>query len=193
MTREFSIRLRQSPARLFRGFWNDSRCYLLASDVSRGESWASTRMKKFRIDIIFYNDDGVETITNDKKDKKKRSREELDVAVFERLGILHRLERLDLLSQSLTGVVELKHRMSLGLRHGLGLMKGLGRLEVLSLSNQQVLENEEVSWMKTHWEKPRKSSGSSHLDAEQMRKIDFAIYVTHVEGYCGPRGLGQNK
>ncbi|KAG0281631.1 hypothetical protein BGZ97_009233 [Linnemannia gamsii] len=134
-------------------------------------------MKNFRVDIIADHDSVLETTADDKREKK-RSREELHVAVFERLGRLHRLDTLDLLRQPFMGVADLERRMNLDLQHGP--LEDLGPLEVLSFGNQQVLEEEELSWMKIHWKKLRQISGPSHPDSEQMRKIDLAMNFAHV-------------
>ncbi|KAF9142023.1 hypothetical protein BG015_001065 [Linnemannia schmuckeri] len=163
--------------------------YLLASHVAHGQEWAATRMKKLKVDIIIDNDNDndnkEEMIAEGKKEKKKnkQSREELHVAVFERLGKLHQLDTLILNSRPLTNAVELERRMRLDLRHGLGLLENVGRLEVLSFSNQQVFEEEEVDWIKEHWKKLRHISPFMHPDPERIREISLAMSLAGVDVY----------
>ncbi|KAH7052783.1 hypothetical protein BKA57DRAFT_456449 [Linnemannia elongata] len=151
--------------------------YLLASDVAHGQEWVSTGMKKLKVDIIVDNDNKEE---EKGKEKEMKSRKELHVAVFERLGKLHQLDTLALLSRTLTSAVELESRMSLDLRHGLGLLENVLQLEVLSFSNQQVFEEEDVRWIKDHWKKLRQISRPLDADPERMRELDSAMYLSGV-------------
>ncbi|KAF8940310.1 hypothetical protein BGZ47_007800 [Haplosporangium gracile] len=151
--------------------------YLLAAHAAHGQE-----MKMLKVDIIIDNDNDND-IKEEKEEKNKQSREELHVAVFERLGELHRLDTLVLKNRSLMGAVELERRMSLDLRHRLGLLENVGRLEVLSLSNQQVFEEEELDWIKEHWEKLRQISRPMHPDPKRMREINLAMYLAGVDIY----------
>ena len=84
--------------------------HLLATDVVRRQEWVSTRIKKLKVDIIVDNDNREEKKEKE-KEMKKKSHEELHVAMFDRLGKLHQLDTLALLSRTLTCAVELENRM----------------------------------------------------------------------------------
>ncbi|KAG0059449.1 hypothetical protein BGZ89_000395, partial [Linnemannia elongata] len=150
--------------------------YLLASDVAHGQEWVCTGMKRLKVDIIVDNGNKEEEKGKEKEMKKRRK--ELHVAVFERLDKLHQLDTLALLSRTLTSAVELESRMSLDLRHGLGLLENVLQLEVLSFSNQQVFEEEDVRWIKDHWKKLRQISRPLDADPERMRELDSAMYLS---------------
>ena len=76
--------------------------------------------------------------------------------VFERLGVLHALETLDLSRTKYHQPRENVQFLNFGLDDGLEALKGLRRLKDLNLTGaEQQLNEQDIQWMLKHWPRLR--------------------------------------
>ncbi|KAF9127223.1 hypothetical protein BGW39_006038 [Mortierella sp. 14UC] len=120
--------------------------YLVMRDVEVGKPWVSLRLKQlhvhFRVSAVW----GQDFVAQHN-------------ATFRALGKLTELQVLDTSAFDPKGPMGLHYQLDLGLAS----LETLGKLSVLSVINtRQIIEAEELSWIKDHWPSLTKMEGMFH-------------------------------
>ncbi|KAK3842647.1 MAG: hypothetical protein J3R72DRAFT_442816 [Linnemannia gamsii] len=139
--------------------------YLVMSDVEIGKPWASLRLKQLHVHFRPTAVCGQDYITQHK-------------ATFRALGRLTELQVLDTSTFDPKGPTGLQYRLDLGMAS----LETLGKLSALSVINtRQDIEDEELSWIMSHWPLLTKLEGTFHHDWEQHELVTKELRARGIE------------
>ncbi|KAF9924237.1 hypothetical protein FBU30_005769 [Linnemannia zychae] len=138
--------------------------YLMMSDVKTGKPWVSLRLKHLRVHIrhtaLFWSDRLLQ-----------------HQAIFKSLGQLTDLRILDT-SFEPQGPEGLEYRLCLGLSS----LESLKKLTILKANNtMQLIEDEDLNWIKTYWPMLTKVEGIFHSDWEKHELVTKELRKCGIE------------
>ncbi|KAF9158763.1 hypothetical protein BGX21_003375 [Mortierella sp. AD011] len=139
---------------------------ILANDIAQSEPWACLSLKVFQINVEF-----KESEHGDK---------ELQSSVFKQLSRLPKLTELYVGKEAINGTTRYPG-LDFRLEYGMDQLENLKDLRYFSFRNtMQVLGEEDIEWMTSHWTKLELVSGLLHTDTEKtielrniLRKYDI--------------------
>jgi hypothetical protein len=137
--------------------------FLIMHDVEVGKPWVSLRLKHLQVHFI----------VSEQWDFNAQHK-----MTFRALGRLTELQVLDTSSFDPEGPMGLHYQLDLGLAS----LETLGKLSVLrAINTMQIIEAEELNWIKGHWPLLTKIEGTFHHDWKQHELVVEELRAIGIE------------